>query len=113
MSDLIVFEGNEIRVSDYFVHIDGYEQTNVNFYQVVAVTGKSTVKIRAIKSWDICDQSGSMSGKSYPVIDSFPDENIIAKRLIKGENEPRIKIDDKRCTLHRNPYKGFRFSTYG
>ncbi|ECH2288279.1 hypothetical protein O3J91_06500 [Yersinia pestis] len=113
MSDLIVFEGNEIRVSDYFVHIDGYEQTNVNFYQVVAVTGKSTVKIRAIKSWDICDQSGSMSGKSYPVIDSFLDENIIAKRLIKGENEPRIKIDDKRCTLHRNPYKGFRFSTYG
>lgn len=113
MSDLIVFEGNEIRVSDYFVHIDGYEQTNVNFYQVVAVTGKSTVKIRAIKSWDICDQSGSMSGKSYPVIDSFLDANIIAKRLIKGENEPRIKIDDKRCTLHRNPYKGFRFSTYG
>lgn len=113
MSDLIVFEGNEIRVSDYFVLIDGYEQTNVNFYQVVAVTGKSTVKIRAIKSWDICDQSGSMSGKSYPVIDSFLDEIIMAKRLIKGENEPRIKIDDKRCTLHRNPYKGFRFSTYG
>ncbi|HOI84021.1 MAG TPA: hypothetical protein PKW30_06900, partial [Campylobacterales bacterium] len=37
-----------IKVGSVFCHSWGYEQTNINFYQVVAIKGKSTLIIREI-----------------------------------------------------------------
>lgn len=37
-----------VKVGDYFVCSWGHEQTNVNFFQVVALVGKSSVRVREV-----------------------------------------------------------------
>lgn len=112
MTDSIIFEGNEIRPGGYFAYSWGNEQTNVHFYQVVAVSGKSTVKIRRIEAFKI-ECHDAMTGTCYPRIDVFKDDEVITKRLVKGEPAPIIKFDYGRGRYFSNPYKAFRFSTYG
>ena len=48
----------------------GWEQTNVDFYQVIAVRGKRTIIMREIGS-DLIESTGQMSGKRIPVKDAF------------------------------------------
>lgn len=58
-----------VRVGDIFVSSWGYEQTNVNFYQVVELKGVKTAVIRRIAGEREYD--GPMSGKTTPVKDAF------------------------------------------
>ena len=57
----------------------GYDQTNVNFYQVVALKGRKTVILQEIN----CDYEalGDMSGKVKPILDSFKSEETYQRRL--------------------------------
>lgn len=56
---------SSIKPGDLFVASWGYEQTNIDFYKVIKVTGKSTVEI--IKIGDRLKQAtSSMSGEYYP-----------------------------------------------
>lgn len=59
---------NPYQVGDIFYTSWGYEQTNVNFFQVVEV-GKKSVMIREINSE--ANESGYMSGTKTAVKDSF------------------------------------------
>jgi len=50
----------------------GYEQTNVDFYQVVAVPSNKSIVIREIAR--SCRATGDMTGETLPVPDSFKSE---------------------------------------
>lgn len=56
----------------------GYEQTNIDFYQIVEVAEKS-IKIRAISGEMVSHDTGGDSGKVKPVADSFSGEVILKK----------------------------------
>lgn len=56
-------------VGDVLVSSGGWEQTNISFYQVVAVTPK-TVVIRALQS-RITARVGEAQQMNEPIIDSF------------------------------------------
>lgn len=65
----------------------GYEQTNVDFYQVTKIIGKCTVEVREIASRMVQD-TGYMTGKVIPELDHFTGEPM--RKRAGSDN--RIKI---------------------
>jgi len=61
----------------------GYEQTNIDFYQVTKVVSNKTVKIRRINS-SFEEQTGFMSGRKVAVKDSFKEGS---EEMLKRVNE--------------------------
>lgn len=60
----------------------GYEQTNVDFYQVVRVVSPSMVEIREIGQTTV-QETGWATGKCIPMIDQFIGETM-RKRVTDG-----------------------------
>jgi hypothetical protein len=83
-----------VKVGDIFYNSWGYEQTNIDWYQVVAITptGKS-VKVKRINA-KIKD-SGNMSGSSMPVKNSWHDRDkkVYTKKMKRYGNEIYLKFD--------------------
>lgn len=65
----------DLNVGDIVYASWGYEQTNIDFYQVVRKTAKRYF-VREIKS--AYTETGFMSGENLPVIDAFKSEEIMA-----------------------------------
>ncbi|CQQ96527.1 Uncharacterised protein [Yersinia enterocolitica] len=87
----LVFCNGSVSVNDVFVSSWGYEQTNVNFYQVISVHGKKTVTVREIRAETFFDSS--MSGKKQPILNDFIGEPL--RRQIKEHgSKPLINIED-------------------
>ena len=57
----------------------GYDQTNVNFYQVVALKGKKTIILQELNS--DYRAVGSMSGFVKPILNSFKNDEKYQRRL--------------------------------
>ncbi len=73
-----------IKIDDIFYDSWGYDQTNIDFYQVVGITDKS-VKLKAIKSQQDEDRANN-DYQSYrlPLINQFKDtEKPITRRVHK------------------------------
>ena len=66
----------------------GYEQTNVEFYQVTELHGETMVTVRQIDS--TMEQTDHDAGKVMPVKDSFLTGNETKKRKASGENSISI-----------------------
>jgi hypothetical protein len=82
-------KGHGCEVGSIFVCSWGYEQTNIDWYQVVELRGKSTVVIRQIHSADASNgNEGWAQGKSIPAIDHFKGDAMV-KRIARG----RIAIE--------------------
>jgi hypothetical protein len=68
-----------LEVGEILVYSWGYEQTNIDFYQVVSVTSK-TVMIREIKSEATQNTPAgipnSMTAREIPIIDTFIGDSI-------------------------------------
>ncbi|GAB1534411.1 hypothetical protein ADMFC3_00420 [Geovibrio sp. ADMFC3] len=71
----------QITIGTIFVTTWGYEQTNVDAYQVVGITSAS-VKLRKIKT-EIVRGTGFMSAEVKPLADNFVGE-AFTKRINKG-----------------------------
>lgn len=67
----------------------GYEQTNVDFYQVTKLVGDRSVEIRKIKG-TITEETGAMSGKCMPLIGEFCGEPMVKRVSPNGW----VKISD-------------------
>ena len=80
---------DEVKVGDIFYASWGYEQTNIDFYQVVAKS-KSMVTVKELNSTR--EITGHDQGYLTPVKDSFYDDKEIKKRLSNG----RLNIDSVR-----------------
>ncbi len=71
-----------VRVGDLFFDSWGYEQTNIDFYQVVELKGKATAIIRELaKDYG---EGYAMTGKVRPVRDSFVSEETFQRRTRTG-----------------------------
>jgi len=67
-----------LKVGDVLYSSWGYEQTNVEFYQVLAKRGKGSVIVQQIG--EICDYNGhDMSGRKMPKIGVFVGEPMLRK----------------------------------
>lgn len=76
------YQARNLVVGDILYSTWGYEQTNVDYYQVTALVGKSSVEVREIGQ--LREASGHDTGYSVPVPDQFIGEPII-KRVTRGD----------------------------
>jgi len=70
---------NENLLGAVFYSSWGYDQTNVNFYQVVALKGKKTVILQEL-NYDY-EPTSDMTGKVTPIKDSFKSDKTYQRRL--------------------------------
>ena len=77
----------DIKVGDVFVESGGYDQTNVYYYQLVQLKGKTGI-FRPINKETVPGSEGHMSCNVLPVIDSFMG-SVELKKRITGD---RVKI---------------------
>lgn len=77
-----------VKVGDIFVMSWGYEQTNVNYFQVVETKGEYMVKIREI-AYKIVEVETSMSSYVAPAKDNFLERSLWCndKKLDANNNE--------------------------
>jgi hypothetical protein len=66
----------KVKVGDIFVNSWGYDQTNIDYYQVIDKTKKG-IKIRPISSE--VKEDGFMQGKSTPKVNDFVGNDIMVK----------------------------------
>lgn len=88
----IVTEAGTVEIESIFAASWGYEQTNVSYYQVIALRGKKTVIVRKIRG-EVIDRSGTMSGTLKPVPGAFLGE-AMTRRLKTQGGEVLIGIAD-------------------
>lgn len=96
----------EVKVGEILYSSWGYDQTNVDFYQVVEVKGK-TFKIRAIESKTVegSTQSHGMADHVLPVRDAFlKDEEPIVKRSFKLNSYSWLSKTDDKTPHYRSWY---------
>ena len=79
-----------ITVGDIFYSSWGYEQTNIDFYQVVGVTDK-TVKLRKISQENDWSEDRNNGGKTIPKANEFTGEAFSRKRR---DGHEFLKISD-------------------
>ena len=58
-----------VHVGDIFYTQWGYDQTNIDFYQVVELKGKHTMVLRGLT--EKCELDSSWNGKTRPIRDAF------------------------------------------
>lgn len=75
---------HELVVGDVIYHSWGYDQTNIDFYEVVAVPSGKTVKIRAIASKIVSGSHFEMSGQVVAVAGQFTSEDVLLKKVKPG-----------------------------
>ena len=75
-----------VHVGDLFSCEWGYDQTNINYYQVVALKGAHTIVVRELQTRRR-EALDTMTGYSRPIRDSFRDERpyTLRTRISNGE----------------------------
>lgn len=74
--------GHGLQIGQVLVCSWGYDQTNIDYYQVTELVGKRSVKIRAIGSITTRETGWAM-GESVPAIDQFKGPEML-KRVDAG-----------------------------
>lgn len=74
--------GHSLKVGDVVYTSWGYDQTNVDFFQVVGTPSAAYVEIRPIKAKSISGSDGFMSCRLVPSLNEFCGEPF--KKMAKG-----------------------------
>lgn len=85
-----------IKVGDIFYSSWGYDQTNVDFYQVMQLVGKCTLLLKELNQERV-EIHGYLSGQTMPIKDSFMYIGEVLKKRVKINcftGKPTIKICD-------------------
>lgn len=104
-----------ITVGAIFVNSWGYDQTNVDAYQVVAVT-RASVKVRRINQETVPGSEGRDSCRVVPVPDSFSERypEVLTKRPYSytwnGRPEWYLHMEHGSCSLY---YGGSAYCSWG
>lgn len=77
-----------VQVGDIFYDSWGYDQTNIDFYEVVALVGKSSVKVQQLNQ--DTRETGFMCGPTTPICGSYQGQPEL-KRLIEYNGQPTWK----------------------
>jgi len=83
---------HNIKPGDIFYNSWGYEQTNIDFYQVVATTAK-TITLRRIKSASKDYDPYCMSGSKVAVRDAFCSDELLKKTPYLMDGKWRVKFE--------------------
>ena len=86
-----------VQVGDVFVSQWGYEQTNVDYYQVTAVKGKN-VDLRKIDKQ--VSYAGVNHGACVPLPDSFISDQVFTKKVSQFNT-----LDPTSCAIKLNSYE--------
>lgn len=81
---------SSLQVGDILVASWGYDQTNVEYYEVVALKSAKTIFVRKIAS--SLEGTGNMCGRTLPIKGRYLSEPVL-KRVAQGN---RVRIDDVR-----------------
>lgn len=84
-----------LKLGDIFVNSWGYEQTNIDFYEVTGMTAAS-VRLRPIDK--VYDETGFMSGTSVPIPGKYIGSEFI-KRLYEFRGRPHVNMPYGSCRL--------------
>lgn len=89
-------KGRGVEVGDVLKTCWGYEQTNIEWFQITRLIGQSMVEIREIA----CDASETqwLQGKTVPLVDQFTGEPL--RRVAR---DGAVKIDDVRTAWLEKP----------
>lgn len=79
---------HDVKIGDIFKCSWGYDQTNIDFYQCIKVSG-AFIEVREIGQ--MAEETFSMQGECVPCIDAFIGEPMRKKVAMYGD-EPAIKI---------------------
>ena len=71
-----------LKPGDIMVMSWGYDQTNINFYQVIEVTGKCTIVIREIKG-SRSEEIGFMTARVIPCPGAFVKDSMPMKKRVR------------------------------
>jgi len=101
---------NHFQVGDLLAYSWGYEQTNVDFCQVVEV-GKSTVKLREIEGAMVPgSETGPMSCYVRPVKDAFIEGKPVITKLAQFYSDPNdryVRMEHGSAQLTREGSKHY------
>ena len=81
-----------VKVGDMFCDIWGYEQTNVDFYQVVDLKGSITVVLKPVKK--NARMIGDMSYMVSPIKDDFLEGKYKTRLMTNGEETIQRRVKD-------------------
>jgi hypothetical protein len=99
-------------VGKIFYESWGYDQTNVDFYQVTGHTDKM-LKVRSIASQTIEGSEGFMSSRVKPIVNEFEGEERIMKVNIGYDNKVWIVVNKRHsASIYTNGDKGTYCSWY-
>ena len=82
---------NPLAVGDILHESWGYDQTNCNYYQVLELVGKRSVKIREIAARSIEGSGGFMSERVSPVPGAFLDRAEVMLRRVGPDGSVKIR----------------------
>lgn len=80
-----------VREGDVYVCSWGYDQTNVDAYQVVRVVGKRMVEVRQIATAPVKGSDGFMANRVVPLRDDFIREEVLRKRVDAYETGGEVR----------------------
>jgi len=99
---------HNLNVNDVLYSSWGYEQTNVDFYQVIKLVGKTMVEIQEINQ--IREYESDMSGSCSPRVGSFIDAEPLRKKVTTDGISVRLESYSRASKYDGQPKY---FSTYG
>lgn len=73
---------DECKVGSILYTSWGYDQTNIDFYQVVERRGKTTIVLRQLKRRS--ENEGWCRDKVWPLPDEFVNDELIVRRIKHG-----------------------------
>ena len=94
-------KNHNLTVNDVLVASWGYEQTNIDYYQVVKLVGKASVSIRPIAKNKMANPDNNMVGTCLPIPDQFIGEALTKRVVFDGLS---VQIDSRYCTAHKKTY---------
>jgi hypothetical protein len=97
-----------LKVGDMLMNMWGYDQTNIDYFQVTKLVGKCSVEIREIGAINM-GEDGFMTGKCKPNKDNFVGEPML-KRVGEGDS---VKIHSWGSWAHKTTEDSeHRWSSY-
>lgn len=79
-----------LKTGDIMYSSWGYEQTNVDFYQVVKVVGSHSVEIMPIKQSNDTSDMPYDQGRTMPIKDAFIDGKMPMRKVVNSSNRVNI-----------------------
>lgn len=84
-----------VTLGDVFMASWGCEQTNLNYYQVVGIRGKSTLELKEIDSKIVSGNNDRMGGMKVPVKNTFKDSDVFSRRVLvvnKSDGKKQVSV---------------------